>query len=117
MKIDKNDLSFNELPKSKRDEILFKEGNFYNPFEIPDGIILWNPFTFVPVTKRDGEMVRPIINDGEQIFRNPFSSKITSKCLFINNKVVKAWEVTKDNEWAVIEPKEDGTYDVGCLKH
>jgi len=117
MKIDKNDLSFNELPKTKRNEILEKEGHFYDPFNIPDGTILWNPFTFVPVTKRDGEVVTPIIPDGEQIFRNPFTSKITSKCLFINNKVVRAWEVTKDNEWAVIEPKSDGSYDVSCLKH
>jgi hypothetical protein len=117
MKINKNDLSFNKLPEKKRREILLKEGNFYNPFEIPDGTVLWNAFTFVPITKRDGEVVTPIISDGEQIFRNPLNSKIISKCLFINNKVVSAWEVTKDNEWAVIEPKEDGTYDVGCFKH
>jgi len=117
MKIDINDLSFNELPQSKRTEILMEGGHFYNPFDIPDGTILWNTLTFTPITKVDGEMVTPIIPDGEQVFRSPFNSKIISKALFINNKIIMAWEVTKNNKWAEIEPKEDGSYDVACFKY
>ena len=117
MEINKNELSFNELPQDLRTEILFKEGDFYNPFEIPDGTILWNPYTLKPITKVGGEVVIPDVEDGDKIFRNPFNSKIIGKALFKDNKVVNAWEVTKDNRWAILEPMEDGTYDVSCRKH
>lgn len=114
--VNKNDLSFNNLPKDERLNILIDGGELFNPFEIPDGVVLWNPFTFIPITKEDGEFVRPIIPDGETIFRNPFSGKITTKVLFKDDKPVKAWTVNGDNEWEVIIPKDDGTYDVSCLK-
>src|SRR5690606_37025254 len=114
MKVDINNLSFNELPEEERTKILFEEGHFYNPFEIPDGKVLWNPYTFEPITMIDGETIRPDIKDGEQIFRNPLNSKIIRKVEFKDNKPFKAWKVTEDNRWELIEPNEDGTYDVNC---
>jgi len=72
-----------------------------NPFEIPEGTALMNPFTF--------ETVNGIMEDGEHYVKNPFKAyEITRKVLFEGGKAVRAWEVNDKNELEeIFKPDDD----------
>ena len=91
-KVDISDLSFNKLPQEERINAMMEQGGFYNPFDLPDDIVMVNAVTH---EVRGGE-----IADGtEHIIRNPFNSKIIGKALYMDNKPVKIWTVDENNEW------------------
>ena len=104
-KIDIDDLSFNLLSDEERQEMLYKEGKTYNPFDIPAGVKLINPFTYEVLEAVDGntkETKKVPMDDGITVFRNPFTSKIDKKVEFKDGKLLKEWEVDDMNEWKEI---------------
>lgn len=87
--IDIDDLSFNLLPKKVRVEAM--RPHLIDPFNIPEGTPLMNPFTY--------EVVNGVMKDGVHTIRNPFKEyEIRGKVLFESGKAVKAWKVNDNNE-------------------
>jgi hypothetical protein len=103
--IDADDLSFNKLPEKVRLQYLADNGYFYNPFDLPDGVILYNPFTGDASKHVEGD--KPIHNpedlNGVKIMRNPFNSLITNKIEYKDGLPIKKWDVNEDNEWIEVE--------------
>lgn len=101
--IDPDNLSFNLLPEDVAREYLMENGHFHNPFDLPDGVFLINPFTGIAMRYNADTPKSPTTNppelNGERIIRNPFNSKIISKLLYENGIVIKKWGVSDDNEW------------------
>lgn len=94
------DLEFNNLPKEDRIKTLIDSGEFMNPFKIPEGAPMIDPYTYKVVS---GIIPDGIIPDGIKIIYNAFTGKITSKILFEDNKAIKAWEVTSQNTWKQVK--------------
>ena len=97
MEIDIDSIAFNDLSEEERLERSFKEGKVFNPFKVPDGQPLVNPFNF--------SVVNGILEDGEHVFSNPFNCDVYRKALYKDGWAIKAWEV-KDGEWLEIDIKE-----------
>jgi len=110
--IDPDDLSFNLLPNDVANDYLMENGHFHNPFDLPDGIIMINPFTGVAVRHNKDTPKEPTYNppelNGNRIIRNPFTSKITGKILYENGIAIKKWGVSDDNEWVEENLEENG---------
>ena len=109
-KIDPNDLSFNELPEDIAINYLMEHGHFHDPFNLPDGVIMINPYTGKAMRhNKGGEPTHnpPELN-GERILRNPFTSKSTGKILYENGVAIKKWGVSEDNKWVKGELDKDG---------
>lgn len=98
--VDINDLSFNKLSKDLRIYYSWDNGKFYNPFNIPDGAILYNLFTGEGLRHNKNGPPTPATDiNGEKIQMNPWSGKICGKFLYENGKPIKRWIVNDDNEW------------------
>ena len=95
-----DDLSFNTLPWDLKIYYQWDNGYFHNPFDLPDGIILYNPFTGAGLRHNKGGEPTPA-NDinGEKIQRNPFNGNICGKFLYKDGKALKRWIVNDNNEW------------------
>jgi len=100
--VDPNDLSFNKLPRDLKIYFQWDNGMMINPFDIPDGTILFSPFSGEAMRhNKDGKPTPADIN-GDKIMRNPFNGNITGKFLYENGKPIKKW-VVKDGEWVEVE--------------
>ena len=98
-----NDLSWNtDFTKEERHIRACINGDYYNPFDIPDDrdLILFNPFTFVGI-RANGESMNDY-NEKDVMMMNPFNSHYTRKASFENGKVVEAYEIV-DDEWESID--------------
>ena len=102
-KINPNDLSFNLLPEDVAINYLKENGHFHNPFDLPDGVILINPFTGVAMRHNADTPKEPTTNppelNGDKLLYNPFNSKIIGKILYEKGYAIKKWGVDKNNEW------------------
>ncbi len=106
--IDADDLSFNELPEKVRLQYLADNGHFHNPFDLPDGVILCNPFTGAASKHVKGGYPthNPTDLNGIKIMRNPINCLITSKIEYKEGIPIKKWDVSEDNEWIEVELKK-----------
>lgn len=102
-KIDPDDLSFNLLPEDVARDYLMENGYFHNPFDLPDGVIMINPFSGEAMRHNADTPKEPTTNppelNGNRVLRNPFNSKITGKILYENGIAIKKWNVNDENEW------------------
>jgi hypothetical protein len=103
--IDIKDLKFNLLPKDVRLKAL--KPTFYNPFEVSkeelDKLPMLNPFSMQLLGNWD---------DGEHIAHEIMSLKIYRKLIVKDGNVVKVWKVNDNNQYELVEPRTDGTWDV-----
>ena len=110
--INPDDLSFNLLPEDVARDYLMENGHFHNPFDLPDGIILINPYSGKAMRHNADTPKKPTNNppelNGERILRNPFNSKIIGKILYENGIAIKKWDVSEDNEWVEGKLDKDG---------
>jgi hypothetical protein len=101
--IDSQDLSFNELPDETRLQYLWYTNKLYNPFKIPVGAKLGNPFTgeILEVINAETKETKPVIfEDGEEFASmNPFNMNLSTKFVYKDNKPVKRFTVDENNEW------------------
>lgn len=106
--INPDDLSFNKLPHDLKIYYQWDNGYFYNPFEIPDGTVLYNPFRGEPLRHNEGGKPTPATDiNGEKIMRNPFNGNICAKFLFENGIALKRWIVNDNNEWEETDIQQD----------
>lgn len=94
-----DELSFNLLPHDLKIYYQWDNGMFYNPFNIPDGAILYNPFKGEPLKHNKDGKPTPADISGEKVMRNPFTGNITGKFLFDKGKAIKRWIVNDKNEY------------------
>jgi hypothetical protein len=99
------DLKFNLQPKDVRLKAL--KPTFHNPFEVSkkefDKIPKLNPFSMELLGNW---------KDGEHIVHDVMNLKIYRKLIVKDGKVVKVWKVNGDNQYELVEPYTDGTWDV-----
>ena len=102
--IDPNDLSFNLLDKQTRINFLWDTGKFNNPFKLPKDIILFNPFTGIPI-RPDGKPVN--LGNTVHYMHNVFNCKLFAKIEYQEGKPIKLWHVNDQNEWVEEELRKE----------
>ncbi len=102
--VDANDLSFNNLTRDQRLQYLWDNDGMYNPFEMPDDVILFHPWSGQAIHK-DGTPAK--MGNTIKMMMNPFSCRINMKIEYKNDKPYKRWELDENNEWieAKLEPE------------
>jgi len=92
------DLSFNLLPEEER--LVLMKPHMYDPFDLPDKVIMHNPFTGKAIQyNKDSEPRHPHDINGYKILRNPLTSKILGKILYKDGSPLKVWGVNDTNAW------------------
>ena len=97
--VEPNDLSFNKLPKDLKIYYLWDNGFFYNPFDLPNGLILYSPSGKALQYNKGGEPTPATDVNGEIISHNPFNGNVCLKFLYDDGKLIRRWIVNDNNEW------------------
>jgi len=99
--VDFNSLSFNDLPEDLRLHYMWDNGKLRDPFNLPDEMVLYNPFTGEAFrhNRKTGTKEIPTDLNGEVMMHNPFNTRISGKILYENGIPIKRWIVNEDNEW------------------